>query len=85
LRIEIDNPKKKDAGQIATEIEATHGIKLKATNENDIVEGFVDVCGDKAWVEFYEKDEAPNKEHKTTFKKTTKTKPDKHSMESLIK
>jgi len=82
----IDNSKNENAGKIADRIFASTGLKLKADSPGDEVHGYVSTTGspnNKATIVFYEKDEAKNGNHESTFKKAT-TIPTKTALESLL-
>ena len=66
----------KCADNIREKIENEFNIKLMARNDTDIVNGFITIQHEennhKILVCLYDKNEESNKEHKTTFKKTSK-------------
>jgi len=61
------------ANDIRTKIEAEFNCKLMSSNEINIINGYVSILhtpnNHNIIVEFYDKDEKPNNNHKCTFKK----------------
>ena len=60
----------KTTEELITELEERLGIKLMARKENDIVHGHIERVGDYVTLVLYGRNENPNKDHKTTFKKS---------------
>ena len=66
----------KCADNIRTKIEGEFNCKLMSRNETDIINGYISILhtpnNHLITVEFYDKDEKPNNNHKCTFKKLGK-------------
>ena len=61
------------ADNIRTKIEGKFNCKLMTTNETGIINGYISILhtpnNHLITVEFYDKDEKPNNDHTSTFKK----------------
>ena len=70
--------------QLCAKIEETTGLKLIALNEDDVVDGYINYYGDDISIFLYDEDEFPNKEHKTTLKKSILKETDKINISLAI-
>lgn len=65
-------------------IELATGLKLRAKNETDILDGYVIVYGDNIQIFFYDEDEVANEGHKNIFKKKIPTPKDILDIKNII-
>lgn len=69
---------------LCNKIETAEGIKLMATNDDDIVDVYVNVVGDEIEIFMYDVDEAPNTEHASTLRKKIPTDAEIQAIKGII-
>ena len=73
-----------DVPALCNQIEAATDIKLMATKDDDLVDGYINKYGDDITVFMYDEDEEPNKEHLSTLRKKIPTETELDTIRGII-
>ncbi len=73
-----------DILKLSDEIETGLGLKVKASEKTDSINGYINYNQGELKINFYDNDESPNEEHETTLVATILTDTQKTQLDTII-